>query len=536
MSPSNQNIAIADGLLEWMMAEGLEDLVLCPGARNAPFVFRSQNRNLNLHEHYDERSAAFFALGIAKRKRKPVAVVTTSGTAAAELLAATAEAYYSGVPLWLITADRPLRMRHSGAPQTMPQNNFFKDFVQKSWDITDASQLPKEKLSHHLSPMHFNICFDEPLLTSVPQLTEKKSVSKAEQKLSRAFFTENTSADCLFVQEKLAQSKNPFIWIGPVEPMWRASLAEWLKNIETPIVAEASSGMWPLLKDHPAWVKTGEPWVQWMQKTTPFDAVVRIGGIPTGRFWRDLETLKTPVVNISALEFAGLSRENVWTLPWETGPELLPKLPKCLKEKFMQVDQAQQTELRNLLEALPMSECAMIHRWSRDVKVEDSLFVGNSLPIREWDLVGWVASHDLTDTWVNRGVNGIDGLLSTFLGLAEVKKQNWCLLGDLSALYDFSGLWATRSMPDVDINVVIVNNFGGKIFDRIFNNKSFLNTHDLNFEAMAKFWNMDYEKVTGDWKRKPAEQSKKKMIELCPDEQQTQKFWNDWDLSWKNIR
>lgn len=542
MSQTNQNIALADGLLEWMMAQGLEDLVLCPGARNAPFVFRTQNRGLNLFEHYDERSAAFFALGLAKRKRKPVGVVTTSGTAAAELLAATAEAYYSGVPLWLITADRPLRMRYSGAPQTMPQNNFFKDFVDKSWDITEIKDLPKENLTHRLSPTHFNICFDEPLLTAVCEPgTKKVEVLPFQPPLARAFFTENTPADVLFVKEKLSQAKNPLIWLGPIEPLWRSSLTTWLKDVKAPIVAEASSGMWPALQDHEGWVKTGEPWIQWMQKKTPFDVVIRIGGIPTGRFWRDLETLKTPVVNISALEFAGLSRENVWTLPWDTGAEVLSSMPNCINASAMAVDQKQQAELRHLLEAMPSSECGMIHRWSRDMKAEDSLFIGNSLPIREWDLVGWISSFDLKNTWVNRGVNGIDGLISTFLGLSDEKNKNWCLLGDLSTLYDFSGLWSTRFMPNVDINVVIVNNSGGKIFDRIFANKAFLNSHDLNFESMAKFWNLDYEKIGPDFKRKSADEQRKtkavqRIIELCPDGEQSKNFWNEWDQSWKNIQ
>ena len=537
MSPNQQNIALADGLIEWMIAQGLEDLVLCPGARNAPFVFRAQNRNFNLFEHYDERSASFFALGMAKRKRKPVAVVTTSGTAAAELLAATAEAFYSGVPLWLITADRPQRMRYTGAPQTMPQQNFFKDFVDKSWDISSIQDLPQENVKSYLLPQHFNICFDEPLLTALPDETAKKvSAVKIEHKLSRQFLTENTPQEAILAEEKLKTAKNPLVWIGPVEPMWRPSLTSWLKDVKAPIVAEAASGMWPALKDHEAWVKTGEPWIQWMQKQNPFDVVVRIGGVPTGRFWRDLETLKTPVVNISALEFTGLSRDNVWALPWEMGGNVLSKLPNTLNEKFMQVEEKQQNELRHLLEGLPESECGVIHRWSRSMKAEDNLFVGNSLPIREWDLVGWISAFDLQNTWVNRGVNGIDGLISTFSGLCQENGKNWCLLGDLSALYDFSGLWSSRFMPKTNMNVVIVNNFGGMIFDRIFNNKSFLNTHDLNFEALAKFWNFAYEKIDGDWKKFEESNNNKRLIELSPDSAQTKQFWNQWDNSWKSIQ
>ena len=539
MSPNQQNIALADGLLEWMISQGLEDLVMCPGARNAPFVFRSQNRGLKLFEHYDERSAAFFALGLAKRKRKPVAVVTTSGTAAAELLAATAEAFYSGTPLWVITADRPKRMRFSGAPQTMPQNNFFKDFVDKSWDISEVADLPKENLSHQLSPMHFNICFDEPLITAVPEETKLKSVSlNLKNKFSRPQFVANEigSKQIEEATKILSAAKNPLVWIGPVEPMWRPQLSTWLKYVNAPIVAEGASGMWPFLHDHHSWVKTGEPWVQWMKVKQPFDAVVRIGGIPTGRFWRDLETMKIPVVNISALEFAGLSRESVLTLPWEAGADLLSKLPNSLNEKLMKMDEQQQGELRHLLETIPSSECGMIHRWSRDLHAEDSLFIGNSLPIRQWDLVGWIAGHDLQNTWVNRGVNGIDGLISTFLGLCQEQHKNWCLIGDLSALYDFSGLWSSRFLSNVDMSVVIVNNFGGKIFERIFSNQAFLNTHDLNFEAMAKFWNFEYEKINGDWKRKSITENHKRLIELCPNNDETQKFWSQWEQSWKSIQ
>ncbi len=144
------NIATARSVIERVRNAGVSDFCVCGGSRNAPLI---AVLGTDVYAFTDERSAAFFALGRAKRDGKPVAVVTTSGTAAAELLPATIEAYYSGVPLVLITADRPARFRGTGAPQSIEQVGLFGPYAS-----TDVDHWNRR------APLHVNVEFDEPLI------------------------------------------------------------------------------------------------------------------------------------------------------------------------------------------------------------------------------------------------------------------------------------------------------------------------------------------------------------------------------------
>ena len=164
------NLAAARAVLERVRAAGVADFCICGGSRNAPLVAaltdgrsplpeqpastaNGQRSTVNVFTFVDERSAAFFALGRVKRDDRPVAVITTSGTAVAELLPAAVEAYYSGAPLVLITADRPARFRGTAAPQSIEQIGIFGPYAQ-----TDADRWDKR------APLHINIEFDEPLI------------------------------------------------------------------------------------------------------------------------------------------------------------------------------------------------------------------------------------------------------------------------------------------------------------------------------------------------------------------------------------
>jgi len=145
------NLAAARAIIERVRGAGVTDFCVCGGSRNAPLL--AVLETANVFSFVDERAAAFFALGRAKRDGKPVAVITTSGTAAAELLPATIEAYYSGVPLLLITADRPARFRGTGAPQSIEQVGLFG--VYAATDLSGWNQRV---------PLHINVEFDEPLI------------------------------------------------------------------------------------------------------------------------------------------------------------------------------------------------------------------------------------------------------------------------------------------------------------------------------------------------------------------------------------
>lgn len=158
------NRTLAHHVLREMEKIGVTELCICPGGRNSPFVaILSDVEKYHCYYWFEERSAAFFAIGRSRRLEKPVAVITTSGTAAGELLPATMEAYYSGVPLLLVTADRPRRFRGSGAPQTAEQVGLFGQYVIFSQDLEGdtACRLSQWECT---GPAHLNVCFEEPLL------------------------------------------------------------------------------------------------------------------------------------------------------------------------------------------------------------------------------------------------------------------------------------------------------------------------------------------------------------------------------------
>jgi 2-succinyl-5-enolpyruvyl-6-hydroxy-3-cyclohexene-1-carboxylate synthase len=147
------NLEIARGVVELVHSFGVTDCCVCAGSRNSPLIVAFASSGLHLYSFVDERSAAFFALGRAKLQAQPVAVLTTSGTAVAEMLPAAVEAYYSGVPLVLISADRPARYRGTGAPQSIEQEAIFGPYASRDAAAWDRS-----------APLHINISFDEPLL------------------------------------------------------------------------------------------------------------------------------------------------------------------------------------------------------------------------------------------------------------------------------------------------------------------------------------------------------------------------------------
>ncbi len=157
------NLTAAQSVLTSLRDFGVREIVLCAGARNAPFVhLLGTTPEFKVYSFFEERSASFFALGRIQAEGKPVAIVTTSGTAAAELLPAAIEADYQRLPLVMVTADRPRRYRGCGAPQTIVQTGLYSHYVEWSCDL-ENELAPQLKVSG-TRPVHLNVCFDEPLL------------------------------------------------------------------------------------------------------------------------------------------------------------------------------------------------------------------------------------------------------------------------------------------------------------------------------------------------------------------------------------
>ena len=169
------NFDLSLKVFDFLRQAQVGSIVVCAGARNAPLVMALKEQNFKVYSFFEERSASFFAIGLMRSELKPVAVLTTSGTAVAELLPATIEAAYQGLPLILVTADRPKNYRGTGSPQTIEQVGLFSQYVEATFDL-DAHQDSFEFICSLKKPIHLNVCFDEPLIDIKSPESEKNKV------------------------------------------------------------------------------------------------------------------------------------------------------------------------------------------------------------------------------------------------------------------------------------------------------------------------------------------------------------------------
>ena len=183
-------------------------------------------------------------------------------------------------------------------------------------------------------------------------------------------------------------------------------------------------------------------------------------------------------------------------------------------------------QLRELMESEPQSEVSLIRALSANISENALVYLGNSLPIREWDMAAIYEprGHEIA---ASRGLNGIDGQLSTFFGLSHANRENWGIFGDLTTLYDLAAPWILPELTDLSIRVVVINNKGGRIFKRMFKDPVFQNIHEYEFEHFAKMWNLPYERL----ERIPVFEKLPKhvLLEVCPCPLATQRFWNAYD-------
>ncbi len=233
------NWLVCRHIIEAALKIGVTDFCICAGARNAPLV-QTLLRLKDLHawHFFDERSAGFFALGKIRQQGKPVAVLTTSGTAAVEVFPAVVEAYYSRAPLLIITADRPKTYRGTGAPQAIEQQNLFGIYVEKFVDIDVSRFLPSDWSWSQSFSAHWNVCLDE------PQGEPPAEIFTAIEKASAAktgFVTEDLPAKHLPLPHSMF--RKPLVVCGPMLPWEKALAQQWLKDFKGPVFNEFLSGL-----------------------------------------------------------------------------------------------------------------------------------------------------------------------------------------------------------------------------------------------------------------------------------------------------
>ena len=556
------NIQIAEKTIKQLVHLGVHSFCICPGGRLAPFVeVLSHSKGLECLSFFEERSAGFFALGRVRRDEKPVAVLTTSGTAVAELLPAVIEAHYSSLPLVLITADRPLEFGRKGSPQTLKNAvQILKDYCHTSKHILTLEDIHFSDWNPSKGSLHFNVCFDEPLIDEQVSVCDFSSFKKKEKTSiypsTELFFSVNKTSEGnsykdsdfsksqkttlkknINLKEKCKREietffktcKKPLLLVGELKRQEQSAVQDILTHYKGLFYTEPLSG----LENRPQRLLSGDGILNYALKKKEIDGVIRLGSIPRVRFWRDLEKQSLPVLSLSSPPFyAGLSRFSV-NLPLLNSISVLKPHLLSLREfgdSLKDFDQVQLQKWKSILESHPYSEEFWFWTLKQSLKKNSKVFLGNSSPIRLWDKVAFCKKEDLYITG-QAGVNGIDGLVSRFLGECDPKLNNVGVLGDLSLLYDMAGFWKAGDLSSWTL--VVINNFGGQIFSRLFNNPAFLNQHKLSFDSLAKMWGLTYQlykdPMDFSWKMNP------NFVEIQPKAEDTKACFKKYVSLWDSL-
>ena len=512
------------------VAAGIQEYVVCAGARNLELVVALSRYaesgdagEVRVFSHFDERAAGFFALGRTMESGAPCAVITTSGTAVAELLPAVIEAHYQQRALVVISADRPARFRGTGAPQAIEHVGIFSKYVQGCEDLEWADTLTLFEGWSGKLPWHLNICIEEN-----EAKTQLSKVRVGEVEAAHENINMSPVFDCI----KNAW-KGTVVLLGGLEPDDRQEVWHFLRDLGAPVLADSTSGLRETLGK--LILVDGDR----LLRENPPAYVLRIGEVPVGRYWRDLEDLpKVNVISISRTGYSGLSRESQLI----TGD-----ITRCMRalgeissvgdsQDYLKLANKRRGKISEMLESLPESEPGIVRMLSVMATMGGSLYLGNSLPIREWnDFAQRDFPYELVRA--NRGANGIDGQIATWLGATADEENAWGVFGDLTALYDLAAPALLDQVQNKGRMLVVINNGGGQIFGRLPVVKNLdesvteliTNEHQHGFEAWAQMWGMDYVRVEGieGFDFEPGE--KTTVVEVVPNSRQTEMFWEKFE-------
>ena len=467
---------------------GMRHACLSPGSRSTPFALALAGRpEINLHVLIDERSAAFLALGIARQSGRPVAMLTTSGTAAANLLPAVIEADHSGVPLLLLTADRPPALRDTGAGQTVDQLKLFGAFVRWFAEAGVAEARPESNAYWRSiacrgyytatgvrpGPVHLNLAFRDPLVPNIHaepypySLEGRPGEAPWAQVHSEPPGISDQEAACL--ARAIEESHRGLIVVGA--------------GVFDPggLIALAQSAGWPLLAEPASNARYGPTAISLYEallRSTEFaeshrpDFVLRVGSLGTSP---SLNSFLDSSVVQAAVDPGGTWRDprrasrvfyqaSVEQLCQRVNSLLAPRHSTDWLRDWLDAEAKSRRAVDGFLdEVSEITEPGLARDLADLLAGGSELVVASSMPVR--DLDWFMRPRRGLKIHVNRGANGIDGFVSTALGVAlSSKNPTVALCGDLSLLYDQNGLMLGLG-EEVSAVFVVINNNGGGIFN-----------------------------------------------------------------------
>ena len=490
-------LAWAERFVESLALQGVRDACVCSGSRSAPLALALHRSAIRTHVPLDERAGAFFALGLARASRRPVAIVTTSGTGAANVFPAVIEASYGRVPLIVLTADRPPELRDTGAGQTIDQVKLFGSAVR--WFHEVGTPSPEPELTPYVAslaaravdaawgapagPVHLNFAFREPLVPEPEALglAPRRSIPEEDVDLPASRAAVPSARSISRAAGMLRSRRRGLILCGPSDepPAFAEAVARLAAVTGYPVFADPASQVRYGPHDRSRVCGSYDAFLRseaFRSREAP-EVLVQFGAALTSktfhlyasrhrdamhllvdeaRGWRDPSRRAREIFTGDPTAFAGLLAD-----ARARGADPLPGWG----ESFERAESA----ARRALERHGASDGDGLSEGGAMAALLDAapdgtlLYVGNSMSIRDLDLFGPACSKRVR-VLANRGANGIDGIVSSGLGAAVASDAPTLVVtGDLSFHHDLNGLAALRD-GDCRATLVIVNNDGGGIF------------------------------------------------------------------------
>lgn len=505
-------IPLAQAVIEIFRQKKIQHIVISPGSRNAPLTIGFTNQEgFTCYSIADERCAAFFALGLAQQLQKPVAVFCTSGSAVLNYYPAVAEAFYSQIPLLIVSADRPKSKIDIGDGQTIRQENVFANHIVFSANLSENASMQNDNLIvsaietaiSQKGPAHINVPFEEPLYetilapTYVPKVTTS-AIEDAEFTLDAKFISEWQSA------------KKKLILVGELLPNTiEQKYIELLANDESVLVLlEKTSNL-----HHPSFIDRIDTLVSTFSEEEKLnfqpEILLTFGGMVVSKRIKSLLRNYQPkqhwhIDEIRAYDTFGCLSNHFKTSISEFFKQLFNdelKTVSSYQSHFQNIWKDRLVKHEKYMSEIPFSDFKVFDFLSSHLPDNIQLQVSNSSPIRYLQLVN---CNKAIDVFCNRGTSGIDGSTSTAIGAAVANKKSTILItGDISFLYDSNALW-NNYIPK-NFKIILINNSGGGIF-RILPghqetetfNTFFETSHHLTAEHLAKMHSFNYTSVQNE--------------------------------------
>ena len=520
---------------------GVRHAVFSPGSRSTTMAMLfKEHEGFETYMNIDERSASFMALGIAKAHKDPTVLVCTSGSAVAHYLPAVLEAQYSGVPLIVLSADRPHTLLHVGAPQTVDQHkifgtavNYFEELAvpQESHYYTYPRQVARKAYMKAMDtkkgPVHINVPLFEPL---VPELSRnhfeagRSSFKVVKPNYSSVFGCDNRNNlthinnaidiangndGTKEINDLLERYERILILAGPQIDIDEANTIRFFgEALQAPILADPLSNVRGcntsdgVISTYDALLAGQALW----HELKP-DCVIQFGQIVVSKrvqqmiaSWTDVEYIEVnPTMD-------SMNPTGKTTMHVQASIDVFTHLygknnnSDTYLNIWRRLDQAGKKQLSLAIDEPHCFEGRTIRELQKQIPEDGQIFVANSMTIRDFDYF-WFSGESKAVLYGNRGVNGIDGTISTALGLAANGRPTYLVTGDLSLFHDLNGL-AVAKTHNLNLTIILHNNDGGGIFEYLPQKGTkhfdylFSTSQGLDYSGAAKLYGCGYTKIS----------------------------------------